>query len=65
MDLRTGAYTGGGPEDFLFGAATNQLADFYQVPLSMGAFATGAKRPDWQAAVDNSFSCFHGVRQRR
>ena len=58
MDLRTGAYTGGGPEDFLFGAATNQLADFYHVPLSMGAFATGAKQPDWQAAVDNSFSSF-------
>lgn len=58
MDLRTGAYTGGGPEDFLFGAATNQLADFYHVPLSMGAFATGAKQPDWQAAIDNSFSSF-------
>ncbi len=58
MDLRTGAYTGGGAEDYLFGAATNQLADFYNVPLSMGSFATGAKLPDWQAAVDNSFSSF-------
>ena len=58
MDLRTGGYTGGGPEDYLFGAATNRLADFYNVPLSMGAFATGAKQPDWQAAVDNSFSSF-------
>ncbi len=58
MDLRTGAYTGGGPEDYLFGAATNRLADFYHLPLSMGAFATGAKEPDWQAAVDNSFSSF-------
>lgn len=58
MDLRSGAYTGGGPEDYLFGAATNQLADFYHLPLSMGAFATGAKQPDWQAAVDNSFSAF-------
>ena len=56
MDLRTGAYTGGSPEDYLFGAATNLLSDFYNVPLSMGAFATGAKEPDWQAAVDNSFS---------
>ncbi len=56
MDLRTGGYTGGGPEDYLFGAATNVLSDFYNVPLSMGAFATGAKEPDWQAAVDNSFS---------
>jgi trimethylamine--corrinoid protein Co-methyltransferase len=56
MDLRTGAYTGGGPEDFLFGAATNALADFYDVPLSMGSFATGAKEPDWQAGIENSLS---------
>ncbi len=56
MDLRTGAYTGGGPEDFLFGAATNALADFYGVPLSMGSFATGAKEPDWQAGIENSLS---------
>ena len=57
-DLRTGGYTGGGPEDFLFGAASNVLADFYKVPLSMGAYATGAKEPGWQAGVDNSFSAF-------
>lgn len=61
MDLRTGAYTGGGPEDYLFGAATNQLADFYRVPLSMGAFATGAKEPGWQSALDNAFSSFMAV----
>jgi trimethylamine--corrinoid protein Co-methyltransferase len=58
MDLRTGAYTGGGPEDFLFGAATNALSDFYNVPLSMGSFATGAKEPNWQAGVENSLSTF-------
>ena len=57
-DLRTGGYTGGGPEDFLFGAATNVLADFYNVPLSMGSFATGAKEPDWQAGIENSLSTF-------
>jgi len=61
LDLRTGAYTGGGPEDFLFGAASNLLANFYHIPLSMGAFATGAKEPDWQAAVDNSLSSFMAV----
>lgn len=61
LDLRTGGYTGGGPEDYLFGAATNILADFYNLPLSMGAFATGAKEPDWQAAVDNSLSSFMAV----
>lgn len=58
MDLRTGGYTGGGPEDFLFGAATNVLADFYNVPLSMGSFATGAKEPNWQAGIENSMSAF-------
>lgn len=57
-DPRSGAYTGGGPEDFLFGAATNVLADFYNIPLSMGSFATGAKEPNWQAGVDNSLSTF-------
>jgi len=58
MDLRSGAYTGGGPEDFLFGAASNELAKFYHLPLSMGSFATGAKEPDWQAGLENSLSTF-------
>jgi trimethylamine---corrinoid protein Co-methyltransferase len=57
-DLRTGAYTGGGPEDFLYGAATNVLADHYKIPLSMGSFATGAKEPNWQAGIENSLSTF-------
>lgn len=55
-DLRTGAYTGGGPEDFLFGGATNALSEFYNIPLSMGSFATGAKEPNWQAGIENSLS---------
>ncbi len=57
-DPRNGSYTGGGPEDFLYGATTNVLSDFYDIPLSMGSFATGAKEPNWQAGVENSLSTF-------
>jgi trimethylamine--corrinoid protein Co-methyltransferase len=57
-DIQSGSYTGGGPEDFLFGAATNVLADFYNIPLSMGAFATGAKEPNWQAGMEGAMSSF-------
>jgi trimethylamine--corrinoid protein Co-methyltransferase len=57
-DLRSGSYTGGGPEDFLYGGATNALADFYHIPLSMGSFATGAKEPNWQAGLENGLSTF-------
>ncbi len=32
------------------------LADFYNIPLSMGSFATGAKEPNWQAGLENSLS---------
>jgi trimethylamine--corrinoid protein Co-methyltransferase len=56
MDLRTGAYTGGGPEDVLFGLASGELAERYRLPLSMGAFATGAHVPDWRAGLENGLA---------
>ncbi len=56
LDIQTGGYTGGGPEDFLLAAAFSEICHFYQIPLAVGGFATGAKLPDWQAAVDNSFA---------
>lgn len=56
IDLHTGGYTGGGPEDHLLAIAFNQICEFYNIPLSMGSYATGAKEPNWQAGVDNSFA---------
>ncbi len=64
MDLRSGAYTGGGPEDVLFALASGQLAERYRVPLSMGAFATGSHQPDWRAGVENSLSALAACVQR-
>jgi len=61
IDLQTGGYTGGSPEDYLLAAAATQLAHHYGLPMAMGTMATGAKEPDWQAAVDDSFSTFASV----
>jgi trimethylamine---corrinoid protein Co-methyltransferase len=61
IDLTTGGYTGGAPEDYLLATACIQLAHFYGLPIAMGTMATGAKEPDWQAAVDDSLSTFASV----
>jgi len=61
IDLKTGGYTGGSPEDYLLAAAATQLAHFCGVPMAMGTMATGAKEPDWQAAVDDSLSTVASV----
>jgi trimethylamine:corrinoid methyltransferase-like protein len=64
IDLKTGGYTGGSPEDYLLAAASTQLAHFYGLPMAMGTMATGAKEPDWQAAIDDSLSTFASVMSR-
>ena len=61
IDLKTGGYTGGSPEDYLLANASTQLAHFYGMPMAMGTMATGAKEPDWQAAIDDSLSTFASV----
>ena len=61
MDLKTGGYTGGGPEDDLLAAAATQMAHHYGLPMAMGTMATGAKEPGWQAAVDDSLSTLASV----
>lgn len=61
MDLRTGGYTGGSPEDNLLAAAAVRMARFYGLPIAMGTMATGAKEAGWQAAVDGSLSTLASV----
>ena len=56
MDLRSGAAACGGPEDLFLQMAAAQLARRYGVPSSIGTFATGAKRADWQAGLENGLS---------
>ncbi len=61
IDLQTGGYTGGSPEDYLLAAGATQLAHYYGIPIAMGTMATGAKQPDWQAGIDDSLSTFASV----
>jgi trimethylamine--corrinoid protein Co-methyltransferase len=61
MDLRTGGYTGGSPEDHLLAAAATQLAHHFGFAMNMGTMASGAKEPGWQAAVDDALSLFASV----
>ncbi len=56
LELHTGGITSGGPEDALLQAICCQLAHFYNIPASIGTFATGAKVSDWQAGAENSVS---------
>jgi trimethylamine--corrinoid protein Co-methyltransferase len=56
MDLRSGAAACGGPEDLFLQMASAQMARRYRVPSSVGTFATGAKRADWQAGLENGLS---------
>lgn len=61
MDLKTGGYTGGSPEDYLLAAGATQLAHHFGFAMNMGTMASGAKEPGWQAAVDDALSTFASV----
>jgi trimethylamine---corrinoid protein Co-methyltransferase len=53
MDLKSGDFTGGAPEDTLMGAAVGDVGRFYGLPTMCGINASGAKQPGWQSAVDD------------
>ena len=55
-DLRTGAFSGGGGEQALLGAASGQMSAFYGVPGGMGAGMTDSKLPDNQAGFEKGLT---------
>lgn len=55
-DLRTGAFSGGGGEQALLGAASGQMARFYGLPGGMGAGMTDSKLPDIQAGFEKAYT---------
>lgn len=57
MDLKSGGITSGNPEDFLLQVAAIQMARHYNIPITIGTFATGATYDDWRSGVENSISC--------
>jgi len=55
-DLRTGAFTGGSGEEALVSAGAVQMANFYDLPCSVGAGMTDSKLPDYQAGYEKALA---------
>ena len=55
-DLRTGAFSGGGGEQALLGAASGQMSAFYGIPGGMGAGMSDSKLPDNQAGYEKALT---------
>ena len=53
MDLRTGDFSGGAPEDTLMAAAVGNVGAFYELPTQCGINASAAKEPGWQSVIDD------------
>lgn len=58
MDLKSGDFTGGAPEDTLMGAAAGDIGRYYGLPTQCGVNSAGAKVPGWQSAVDDVATTF-------
>jgi trimethylamine---corrinoid protein Co-methyltransferase len=54
MDLKTGDFTGGAPEDTIMGAAVADVGQYYGLPTQCGVNSSGAKEPGWQSALDDT-----------
>jgi trimethylamine--corrinoid protein Co-methyltransferase len=58
MDLRSGDFTGGAPEDTLMAAAVGDIGRYYSLPTQAGVNASGGKLPGWQSAIDDVATTF-------
>lgn len=55
-DLRTGAMSGGSPEQSILSAACAQLGDYYDLPTGTGCGMTDAKMPDIQGGAERAYT---------
>ncbi len=58
MDLKTGDFTGGAPEDTIMAAAVGGVGQFYGLPTQCGVNSSGAKLPCWQSALDDATTSY-------
>jgi trimethylamine:corrinoid methyltransferase-like protein len=58
MDLKTGDFTGGAPEDTIMAAAVGDVGQFYGLPTQCGVNSSGAKLPSWQSALDDTTTTY-------
>jgi trimethylamine--corrinoid protein Co-methyltransferase len=58
MDLKTGDFTGGAPEDTIMAAAVADIGAFYSLPTQCGVNSSGAKAPGWQSALDDATTTY-------
>lgn len=58
MDLKTGDFTGGAPEDTIMAAAVADVGDYYGLPTQCGVNSSGAKAPGWQSALDDTTTTY-------
>ena len=58
MDLKSGDFTGGAPEDTIMAAAVADVGQYYGLPTQCGVNSSGAKEPGWQSALDDATTTY-------
>lgn len=58
MDLKSGDFTGGAPEDTIMAAAVGDVGQYYGLPTQCGVNSSGAKEPSWQSALDDTTTTY-------